>query len=251
MLDTPPTSGTSSPHYDDRVRGVLSLEIDERPKKKKLPIKKLLLADSDSDIEPEDLLSAYIDCQVQLYHIKSQPRPSRRLGRVYDEHNAVSESSNTAADPMSKLERRLARIEADVLFDKYAAQNLWQERRTQLEKARIEALKDAQAQKQTTEGKASDSDRQEPETSIDSEDDLATQARNISASLLEAEDEMDLEGLFANLPTNEVDTITGQSRAVIKDQAGVQIVIRDFGKWTGTNPTRVLEEVCKSRLINP
>jgi ATP-dependent RNA helicase DHX29 len=65
----------------------------------------------------------------------------------------------------------------------------------------------------------------------------------------ESDDDAALADLFASLPVNEVDPVTGKSCTVVNGKDGVKIVISDFGKWPGISPTRVLEEACKARLV--
>jgi ATP-dependent RNA helicase DHX29 len=62
-----------------------------------------------------------------------------------------------------------------------------------------------------------------------------------------SDDDAALADLFASLPVNEVDPITGKSTTVVNSSNGVKVTIRDFGKWTGVSPTRVLEEACRAR----
>jgi ATP-dependent RNA helicase DHX29 len=87
---------------------------------------------------------------------------------------------------------------------------------------------------------------------VDSDDEVSGKAAKIGAAMLE-ENESDDEGaiadLFASLPVNEVDPVTGKTSTVVNGSNGVRVTIRDFGKWTGVNPTRVLEEACRARYV--
>jgi ATP-dependent RNA helicase DHX29 len=64
-----------------------------------------------------------------------------------------------------------------------------------------------------------------------------------------SDDDAALADLFASLPVNEVDPLTGKSSTVINGSNGIKVTIQDFGKWTGVNPTRVLEEACRARRV--
>jgi ATP-dependent RNA helicase DHX29 len=130
------------------------------------------------------------------------------------------------------------------LFDKYIADQQWEIRRIQLER-------DAAARRNAAlslESSAAPSPL--PETPDDSDDEVNEEAAKIGAAMLEedsSDDDVALADLFTSLPVNEVDPITGKSTTVVNSSNGVKVTIRNFGKWTGVNPTRVLEEACRAR----
>jgi ATP-dependent RNA helicase DHX29 len=144
----------------------------------------------------------------------------------------------------AKLLRKIKRIEDDILFDRYLADQQWEPKRIQLER-------DAAAQRNAPQS-THDTDSQESETLVDSEDEVSKEAAKIGAAMLQdtgSDDEAALADLFASLPVNEVDPVTGKSSTVVNGSNGVKVTIRDFGKWTGVNPTRVLEEACRARYV--
>lgn len=205
---------------------------------------KSILVDEDSDIDPDDLLPVYIDCKVKLFHL--QPSVSKLSRRAVNDKNLekVKSSSDRSPDELesARLMRKIGRIESDVLFDKYLADQQWEARRIQLEK-------DAAISRRANALKDNDKNTEASEAFDDSDNEISREAARIGAAMLEelSDDGGDLGDLFSSLPTNEVDPATGKSMTVVSGSDGVKVQIRDFGKWTGVNPTRVLEEACRAR----
>jgi ATP-dependent RNA helicase DHX29 len=235
-------SGTNTPRIesDNRHAG------GNAPKngKQREQIKKVIAVDYDSDIDPDDLLPVYLESKAKLFQI--QPSPTKKVAlRPNSRNNNQSSPAKPAADHESaKLMRKIQKIEDDVLFDKYLANQQWEVRRIQLEK-------DAAAHRKAAEVAQESADSQGSETLVDSDDDEVSQeAAKIGAALLEetaSDDDAALADLFASLPMTEVDPLTGKSTTVVNGTDGVKITIRDFGKWTGVNPARILQEACRSR----
>jgi ATP-dependent RNA helicase DHX29 len=257
LLDTPVespfASGRSTPRLESDTRHVnlgssgpgKLLQFDKRRDSPK----KIVNVDYDSDIDPDDLLPVYLESKAKLFNLQSatpKGAPVRSNGKkpsIQKGHNKQS-----TVDPESaKILRKLKRIEDDVLFDKYLADQQWEVRRIQLEK-------DAAAHRNAAEGAADENDSHASESLADSEDEVSREAAAIGAAMLEedgSDDDAALADLFASLPVNEVDPLTGKSSTVVNGLNGVKVVIRDFGKWAGVNPARVLEEACRARLVLP
>jgi len=124
----------------------------------------------------------------------------------------------------------------------------------QWETKRIQLEREAAAQRNAAEiiQDSSDSQSQDSLTLVDSDDEVSREATKIGAAILEendSDDEGALADLFASLPVNETDPVTGKTSTVVNGSNGVKVTIRDFGKWTGVNPTRVLEEACRARFV--
>ncbi|KKY14714.1 putative atp dependent rna helicase [Phaeomoniella chlamydospora] len=120
---------------------------------------------------------------------------------------------------IGQLLSRIARITRDPLFDRKEAESQWIIRKRVLE---IENAK-AKAEKR----------RERARSEQDSVADPTLEGGNQSA----ADDLEMLSGLFKlgdNLPN-------------VESEPGTQVTIRDFGKWSGVNPRRVLEDACKGR----
>lgn len=202
--------------------------------------------DDDSDVDPDDLLPVYIASKAKLLQLQ-QSIPSKGHSRGPSRSNGPSKKDLAAGmDPeAAKLLRKIRKIEDDILFDQYLADQQWEPKRIQLEK-------EAAVRQKATESSAdnSDSNPQESQTLVESEDEISKEATSIGIAMLEesgSDDDAALADLFASLPTTEVDPITGKSSTVTTGSNGVKVTIRDFGKWSGVNPTRVLEEACRAR----
>jgi ATP-dependent RNA helicase DHX29 len=207
--------------------------------------KKVTPVEYDSDIDPDDLVPIYLECKTKLF--QSQQTDSKRgASRLSSRSNPPASHNRIAtADPgLAKVLRKISRIEDDVLFDKYIADQQWEIRRIQLERD-VAARRNAAL---SLESSAAPSPL--PETPDDSDNEVNKEAAKIGTVMLEedsSDDDAALADLFASLPVNEVDPITGKSTTVVNSSNGVKVTIRDFGKWTGVGPTRVLEEACRAR----
>ena len=245
-LDSPLPSGTTTPRIESDTRhigrGVPEGANILQNGKRNGPAKKMAAVDYDSDIDPDDLLPVYLQSKTELFHLQSPP--AKRASLRPDGGNKIQKSPKKPTGPEStKILRKIKRIEDDVLFDKYLADQQWEVQRIQLEV-------DAAARRNAADIARESIDSQESETLVDSDDDINREAAKIGAALLEetaSDDDAALSDLFASLPVNEVDPLTGKSTTVVNGSDGIKVTIRDFGKWTGVNPTRVLEEACRSR----
>ena len=207
--------------------------------KKRSPVKKVTAVDYDSDIDPDDLVPTYLDCKEKLFQQESNfKKLSRTNGRTIIQKPSTKMPT---PDPESaKILRKIKKIEDDVLFDRYLADQKWEVRRIQLERAAAARRNIAEVEQ----------DNSMSDTPVDSDDEVSREAAKIGAALLEeneSDDDAALADLFASLPVSEVDPFTGKSSTVVNGKNGVKVTIRDFGKWTGVNPTRVLEEACRAR----
>ena len=186
-----------------------------------------------SDIEPDDLVPQYLTTKAKLLELER--------GHDNTDRSADEEADHELA--VAKLEAKIRKIESDVLFDKFPAEQQWRAQRVELEKKLAAAKKEAQIRVEEPPVKE-DTDLEKT-----SGDDINDEAERIAAEILAGggEDDDDIGGLFASLPQDEVDAATGETRTVINSADGTKTVIRDFGKFTGVNPRRALEEACRSR----
>ena len=246
-INSPLPSGTTTPRLESDTRHIAlapssssaQLDRSRSSPKKSAPV------EYDSDIDPDDLLPVYLECKTKLFQLQfSQSRKTvlRPIPR------ADSAKSKPPSDPeSSKLLRKIKKIEDDVLFDQYVANQQWDAKRIQLER---EAAAKRNAAEPIQDN--SDSQSQDSLTLVDSDDEVSKEAAKIGAAMLEeneSDDEGALADLFASLPVNETDPVTGKTTTVVNGSNGVKVTIRDFGKWTGVNPTRVLEEACRARFV--
>lgn len=231
-FESPMPSGANTPdtrHMDNST-------IMAPPERKASPTKKPKVVEYDSDIDPDDLLPVYLHCKAKLFEL--QPAGDRQRSARPNIRSKAPKASPESA----KLLRKIKKIEDDVLFDRYLAEKEWESKRIILER-------EASARRNAAE-LSQDSAECQPPTPSDSEDEVSKEAAKIGAALLEedgSDDDALLADLFASLPVSEIDSMTGKISTVVNSKDGVKITIRDFGKWTGVNPTRVLEEACRAR----
>lgn len=192
------------------------------------PIKKAA-ATCDSDIEPDELIPEYITAKAKLLALTRNPTPD----------------SDDSASMVAKLEGKIQMIENDVLFDRPNAEVQWQARKIVMEQQLAATRKKKEADNEAT--VFMEALRME----TPGEDGINDEAERIAAEILAQSEELDdLGGLFDSLPQNEVDPITGKSQTVINAANGSKLILKDFGKWTGIGPRRILEEACRSRYVD-
>ncbi|KAE8442794.1 hypothetical protein EG329_002827 [Mollisiaceae sp. DMI_Dod_QoI] len=242
-IDSPLPSGTSTPRADSDTRhlglGVSRGQLSQSERQRS-PAKKIVPIDDESDIDPDDLLSVYLECKSKLFELDGSGAKSTINGSSARVKQASSKSGGGADPARAKLLRKIKKIQDDILFDQYVANQQWEAQRILLER---EA-----ARRRAVEHTQDISD--ESQTLIDSDDEVSKEAARMGTELLESkesDDETALADLFASLPVNEVDPVTGKSITVVNGSNGIKVTIRDFGKWTGVSPTRVLEEACRAR----
>ncbi|OAR02589.1 hypothetical protein LLEC1_00327 [Akanthomyces lecanii] len=216
---TPSRSATPRPNRRTAVRAT-----DGRERKIHSPVKKSV-ATCDSDIEPDDLIPEYVTAKAKLWALSRNP--------TADSDNAIV---------VAKLEGKIQMIENDVLFDRPSADEQWRAKKIGMEQQLAATRKQMEADNEATvqmESSRLDDPRK---------DDINEEAERIAAEILAQSEELDdLGGLFDSLPQDEVDPSTGKPQTVINAANGSRLILRDFGKWTGVGPRRILEEACRSR----
>ncbi|EFY93006.1 ATP dependent RNA helicase, putative [Metarhizium acridum CQMa 102] len=224
--DTPNASRPGTPKPQSLNSG--KNKANTRGSKSASPSKKLVMT-YDLDIEPEDLIPEYVSARAKHLQLSRSVRPT--------------DSQDKTQLEIAQLEAKMKKIESDVLFDKFNADLKWKSEKILVERQLAAAKKEAQAAVEELKSKA----EQSPEANAD--DSVNDEADRIAAEILAQEDEDSdtIAGLFASLPQNEVDPNTGKTQTVIAAADGTKLVLRDFGKWTGVGPRRVLEDSCRSR----
>ncbi|KUI62654.1 ATP-dependent RNA helicase DHX29 [Cytospora mali] len=212
----------------------------------------------DSDIEPEDLVPVYLETKAKLFAVQRPKQDGQSKGRKSGQQLQPPASASNSTDDLeiAKLLAKIDWIEKDPLFDSGLARLQWDSKRIELERDYAEERKrkteaETEAPANTAEAEQAKENEESPADDDDDEDDeVAKEAKKMAAEILaqnEDDEDQALSDLFAALPTSEVDAATGKANTVITNNDGSKVTIRDFGKWTGMNPTRVLEEACRSR----
>ncbi|KAL4880475.1 P-loop containing nucleoside triphosphate hydrolase protein [Aspergillus karnatakaensis] len=165
--------------------------------------------ESDSSLDPDTLVPTYLDLQTRLYNLQPDLYDKPKKGKKGREPAGVT-------DPQAiKLQRKITAIENDVLFDRKEAEFFWREK--------LDELRKESAIFRRTEATEKEPEKEpEPDTAPLETDDLL-------GDMFQDEE-----------PTLELGVITEELNKA-------SITIRDFGKWTGLSPRRVLEEACKAR----
>ena len=239
--DSPAGSGRTTPFLEiDSKSGSKLKNGAANSRSPRVPSPRHPTVKFDEDIEPDQLLPFFLETKEKLFAIQ-RPRQDVPKGRGKAD---VSQRGPEEALLLAKIDR----VEKDVLFDKYVSEQEWRKRRIVLEREYAAAKRQRAVEDEQKTARDSSSD------SSDDGDDVAKEAERIAAEVLAENSDSDdqaLADLFASLPVNEVDPITGKSSTVMNNADGSKITIRDFGKWTGVTPMRALEEACRSRFGFP
>jgi ATP-dependent RNA helicase DHX29 len=177
-------------------------------------------------LDPDTLLPKYLELQTRLYNLQPEifdkPKKGKKSGRE-------KTASASAEDPqVASLQRKIASIENDVLFDKAEAEYRWREK---LDDLRKEAafLRQSQPKDKPEQDDTKEAGEKEPENSVPLMDEDET--ADLLGDMFQAEE-----------PTLE-------SGVILEELNKAVLNMRDFGKWTGLSPRRVLEETCKARYV--
>ncbi|OJJ50497.1 hypothetical protein ASPZODRAFT_191338 [Penicilliopsis zonata CBS 506.65] len=182
--------------------------------------------DSDSSLDPDNLVTDFLDFQTRLYNLRPELFDRLKKGKK----GAQGLQADALDEPeVVKLQRKIMRIEKDVLFDRDEAEYQWREKLDQLRKDAAFSRRATPSGNESPAPKPAAPEKQEEKPPSELEDD---------------ENNDEGAGLFGDMfqaagPITEVATDTNGS--------DITVTLRDFGKWTGLNPRRVLEETCKAR----
>lgn len=190
--------------------------------------------DSDSSIDPDTFVPEFVELQTQLYSLKPELFDRPRKGK-----NSSRENLGGSEDPqILKIQRKISKIENDVLFDRREAEYLWKEKLDELRKEAVFFRRNAQQNATPP--------PIEPEKQEKLEEAKAESSSESENNLLPADgiNEDENVGLFGDMFQAE-GPILGP--ALNAELMNTSITLRDFGKSTGLSPRRVLEEACRAR----
>ena len=186
------------------------------------------------------MLDRYLALQSRLHVLRpdlTEPtngKTSRKGGK----RRTVSHKADEADPSVTRLLRKISKLEADILFDHQEAYSQWTETREQLmkesaERRRLQLADNTGAQNQRTHNPRALRDRRHGKEDGDEE---GADEEDVAESLAD---------LFASYPEKLPDEglVTSQEASANSDA----IVIRDFGNPTGVKPRKLLEEACKAR----
>lgn len=185
---------------------------------------------SESDLEPEELQTKYLAAKSQLYHVQAELFDPRTADLKPISAAQRLSSPHPEARKVRKLCLLLKKIESDVLFDRYEVDLKW--------KAQMHGLAQEIPRKRTPKPPV---DTTSSSSKPQAERDEAHSSPQESGEDLDEHDDL-FGAMFAD---SQGSSIASGSAAVLEGNASM--TLRDFGKWTGTNPRRVLEDACRAR----
>ena len=236
VTNTPATTPT-----DSRPESRLGIECPEQSHNPGEDSSLSSPSDSDSEAEPEHLMTRYLDLQSRLYEISPELTEvdARRRRRGKGTQPVNSGNLDSASKRRSeRLAAKIRRIKSDLLFDEDKANGRWVE-------IRIDLAEEAAERKRL--GVGNDREQQKIRPTVRSNVNVAEPTDGGDDT--DGDDELDgmLGGFFTSLPDTVTDPATGLSIMSTASHNGNSVEIRDFGKWTGMSPRRILEESCKAR----
>ncbi|OJJ31738.1 hypothetical protein ASPWEDRAFT_118185 [Aspergillus wentii DTO 134E9] len=187
--------------------------------------------DSDSSIDPDTLVPKFLELQTRLYGLRPEVFDKPKKGKKTGRENTESSPDDSQ---VIRIQRKISNIENDVLFDRQEAEYLWREKLDDLRKEaafsrRIEREEEKLPSEDTPNQDVPEEAKETSESTVLSTEDTNEDNADLLGDMFQAEE-----------PVLEVGIITEE----LKNAA---MEIRDFGKWTGLNPRRVLEETCKAK----
>lgn len=207
------------------------------------------ISDIESDLEPDELISVYVRTKTLLFESDPEIQDSSKSNKNINLAKTQKEASqkvHVMSAGQRKLAQRLQKIESDVLFDQREGQAQWSAKRMELVRTRAERRK-----LQLREDHVSNDNQDKPEGDFNAPEVqgslISDEAERLGQELLKECDEMSdddiLGGMFSALPGVQ----TSAKPDTLSHGDASSVTIRDFGKLSGLNPKRILEESCKAR----
>lgn len=176
------------------------------------------------------MVPEWLELQTRLYSL--QPDLFDRSGKgKRGRYPATSQSD----DPeVAKLQRKIAKIERDVLFERQEAEYIWKEKLEELRKDATFTRRPVECKKESP--PTTDAEEQATVPGLDGLD--------LTVPSLEEMD--DGAGLLGDMFQDEAES-SASILGLPPPKVETTVTLRDFGKSTGLTPRRVLEETCKAR----
>lgn len=184
--------------------------------------------DSDEDNDPSKLASKWLDLRrsiLRTEHLKpGRQKTSRFKARMF------------------KLQQRLKGIESDPLFDGYEAEVAWRETIPQV-------FAEIQAENSLLEPAQ---ERVDIDSVINSKGATSQKLTKRNGDVMKdggldrAQEQQEVDVIFGDMFTAPESYKASQALSS-ETESGLDVSLVDFGKWSGLNPRRVLEETCKIR----
>ncbi|KAI5288307.1 hypothetical protein KEM54_005311 [Ascosphaera aggregata] len=193
-----------------------------------------------SNDDPETLIPKFMALRCRLFEedpsIFDCSRKSGKKGKKSGVANSSALSPNG-----QQLQKKIAEIENDILFDKDTAEALWQDKLFDLRRESIAAKRRGGEGENKNPDDHGAVDSAAPAQDAEVPDATVTDAEQSNPEAEEDDILGRMFGVSSDVPFPE----DGQSEKEPASQ--VTIVIRDFGKLVGMSPRRILEDSCRSR----
>ena len=189
--------------------------------------------DSDEDLDPDQLINHYLSLKSRLYEL--DPNLDLPIAKhTKSKSRTGSKELNTPSAAVREILQKLRRIQSDVLFDLVEAEGRW------METWKLLARQAAQRRRYGIGNeipKLGSSEGLSPAAIVPSRNSIPGEKEN---SVEEA-----VGNFFSSLPHTSADT---NGICSIKDvTSDTNLIVRDFGEFTGISPRRVFEEACRAR----
>jgi ATP-dependent RNA helicase DHX29 len=200
----------------------------------------IAVSDLDSDLEPDQLVPAYIKIKGKLFELDpdSVEAKSRKQGKGKKAGNG--RSANTAQPPaVRKLLSQLQKLESDALFDEIEAEAQWPDKRAELTQKMV-----AERQQPTVSKTPKPSGAENGVSTPRKVPSWKKPEQDTRAEETNEDDDVLLGDMFSAVP-DEIPK-GGESKTT---DAKDDVTLRDFGKQSGITPRRVLEEAIRARFV--
>lgn len=189
------------------------------------------ISDFESDLEPEEIQAKYLSTKARLYELNPVLIETHPQSRKQKSKSRAKDPTPLNITPdIRKLQQILQRIEADVLFDKQDAELKWTEKRNGLAQEIASRKRLGLLAEPDVSGSRGGSDV----------------AEDVDGHVLLQQDDSEGFGALFESASAEQGIQDINPRSANGETA---TTIRDFGKLTGMDPRRVLEEACRARYV--
>lgn len=203
------------------------------------------ISDIESDLEPDELLARYLATKQKLFEIQPElfGKNSRNSLKKQKAESGMTAGPQSSSHPaVTKLQRKLQKIESDLLFDDQDADSQWQRKLIELARETADR-RQLQLPPPAVPAKVS---RPPPrilsasptiaDTSESSSDESESESDNALGNLFASSSECPPTNLSPNPGTNSSDA--------------ENVIIRDFGTSKGISARRILDEACRARYAS-
>jgi ATP-dependent RNA helicase DHX29 len=217
----------SPPSQEPPVLATDALSIDE------LKDEEIVISDLESDLEPDQLISAYLKIKGRLFELEPDLlQPKKSKSKTSNSRSSQSMANTPGSAATRKLLLQLQQLESDALFDPDEAESQWPAFRN-----RIAQQSASKRQKKNQTSESSPARRQDASNPAEKEvenQDSANQDEDEGCNLLG--------DMFGAIPDEPAMASQGGSAA-----SGNDTILKDFGKYSGLAPRRILEEAVRAR----